>query len=204
MQASDVMTTGVLTQERGGTVLQTAKLMAGQHVGSLIVTAANYPIGIVTETDITKLLAQGHDPARTPVESIMSSPLFSTTPETDLVHIANTMSANNIKKMPVINHGVVVGMITQTDIIRHVLNMCATYTKQDTRVKGSPTVQQFIENSGELFTKLRIKDGQAKHWHMRCRQCDYRFMTAEQAGKLEHSHCPNCGGTIEYDPSPPL
>lgn len=204
MNAAEAMTTGLLTQEKGGSVAQTARLMTGQHVGSIIVTAGNYPIGIVTETDITKLIARGEDPAHVTVESIMSSPLFSTTPETDLVHIANTMSMNNIKKMPVIEHGTVVGMITQTDIIRHVLKVCTNYTKETPKKREAQTMQQFIENSGELFSKLRIQEGQAKHWHMRCRKCDTRFITEEQAGRLEHTHCPSCGGDIEYDPAPPI
>lgn len=206
MKARDVMNTSLLHLERGTSVAQAAHAMAGQHVGSLIVTAGGYPIGIVTETDLVRLVAHGKNPANTGIEEIMSSPLFSTTPDTDMIHIANTMTANKIKKMPVIEHGRVVGIITQTDVIKHVLHVCSAYNEQmrSGTNKEDPNLAKFITCSVDMFSKVNAGHDNTKHWHMRCLSCGHRFMTEEKAGRLEHTVCPQCGGRIDYDPAPPL
>jgi signal-transduction protein with cAMP-binding, CBS, and nucleotidyltransferase domain/DNA-directed RNA polymerase subunit RPC12/RpoP len=196
------MNQSIVHLERGTTVMDAARNMASQHVGSIIVTAGGYPVGIITETDITRLIATGRDPKLSHIEEIMSSPLFSTSPETELVDIANTMASNRIKKMPVVEHQRVIGMITQTDVIRHVLKVCTQL--QENYTKGEVDPVSFVKQSSMLYKSVKELD-HTKHWHMRCMSCGYQFLNDEtDDGRLVIQRCPRCGGAIGYDPTPPL
>ena len=200
--AREIMSQSLHHLERGTTVAQAACTMSEARVGSVIVTASGYPIGILTETDITRLVAQNADLNQTRIEDVMSSPLFSTEPDTDVVQIANTMSANHIKKMPVLEHQQVIGIITQTDIIKHVL---AGFTELRSALKkGQISSNEFEERAGELFTTARASTADRKEWHMLCKSCGLRFLNEEHKGVLEHTICPRCAGQIEYDPTPPM
>ena len=199
------MNTSILSVERGTTVAQAARIMAGQHVGSIIVTAANYPVGIITETDLTTVIAKGQDPNTLLIEEIMSSPLFSTGPEVDIVQIANTMSANHIKKMPVVEHQRVIGMITQTDIVKHVLRVSSGISSQYKEGSlNAPSFQFFAAATTDLYNSLKGNMESSKHWHMKCNQCGHRVLVEERDGKLSMSTCPKCGSPLDYDPTPPL
>lgn len=198
----DIMTPSVLTLERGSTVYDACKLMGARGVGSLIVTAGGYPVGIVTETDIVRLVSRGEDPKTHPVEELMSSPLFSTAPETDAVAIANTMTMNRIKKMPVLERQQIIGMITQTDIVKYTLHMIGELHSQFS--KGEIGASEFAKRSQEIFNGVPKLQGVAKEWHMLCKACGNQFLADEINGQLSVSTCPKCNGEITYDLNPPI
>lgn len=201
--ARDIMSTAVQCLERGTNMADAARLMVDHHVGSVIVTTNGYPVGIVTETDITRLAANGNDLRVTPVESVMSSPLFSTDPETDIVQVANTMSSERIKKMPVVERQRVIGVLTQTDIVKHVL--AALTDLRANLTAGSITASEFDRRAKDLFATARLSGASdTKQWHMLCTSCGLRFLDQEHENALEHQSCPNCGGPIIYDPTPPM
>ena len=198
----DIMTSTVLTLERGASARDASILMAQRGVGSLIVTAGGYPVGILTETDIVRLVSRGEDPGARVVEDLMSSPLFSTAPDADVISIANTMTMNHIKKMPVLERQTIIGMITQTDIVKYVLRTINDLQQQYT--KGEIGASEFAKRSQEIFVSVPKLEGMAKQWHMICRACNNQFLADEHDGKLTVNACPNCGGEINYDPNPPI
>lgn len=200
--AREVMTRAILSIEKGTPIHEAANLMAQHRVGSIFVTTNGYPVGIVTETDLTRSIALGNDARATLIEEIMSSPLFSTGPDTDLTQIANTMSVNNIKKMPVVEHGQVIGVITQTDVIKHIFSLCERLHEE--YESGGISPQDFVCRSQELIGHAKRFKG-PKQWHMRCEACGHQFLDEEnEHGQLAILSCPKCGGKIEYDPTPPL
>lgn len=197
LTAREVMSKAPLHVERDITVMDAARQMTENHVGSIIITASGYPVGIVTETDITTLVADGIDPKTTLIESIMSSPLFSTSPETDISEVANTMTTNHIKKMPVVEHQRVIGIVTQTDIVRHMLRLAASQTRDEKKISD---VQ--LKDVYAATRSLHPED--VKYWYMRCLSCGNSFLNQERNGKLLMTFCPRCSGKIEYDPAPPI
>jgi len=202
LSAKQIMNPVVIELERGTLVSSAADIMVKRHVGSVIVTAGDYPVGILTETDIAKMISAGKSPITTKVEEIMSSPLFSTTPDADMTQIANTMTSNKIKKMPVVEHQRVIGIITQTDIVKHILRVCSHIHEEYT--KGKMNSIDFATCSAELYSQVRSSVDSTKHWHMRCTSCGHQFLAEERDGKLLVEACPKCNGQIEYDPTPPL
>lgn len=96
-------------------VTETAAGMLEEEIGSLVVTEGRKPVGIVTEADIVAVVADSA-PESIPVSEIMSSPLLSIEAGATLEEAAQRMKAKEIKKLPVVNDGEFIGMVTTTDI----------------------------------------------------------------------------------------
>ena len=92
--------------------------MKKYKVGSVLATKNSDAIGIVTSTDVlNKAIAERKDLDKTPVEKIMSSPLITATPDTELREAAEILKRNKIKKLPVAARGDLMGIVTASDIL---------------------------------------------------------------------------------------
>ncbi len=112
----DVMTTNVKTVPAGATVAEAAKAMARSKIGSLVIVEKGAPVGIITEGDVSKCVAKGLDPKKTPV-GFNKKKLITVDRGERLEFAAKTMAAAGVKKLPVIEGGKLVGIVTQTDIV---------------------------------------------------------------------------------------
>ncbi|MEF8784628.1 MAG: CBS domain-containing protein [Haloarculaceae archaeon] len=90
-----------------------------QGIGSLVVCENGSPAGIVTDIDISQLVSEGKDPETTPVEAVMSSPLVAVDCEEPIERAAERMREHNIKRLPVLEDGAVVGIVTTTDLANY-------------------------------------------------------------------------------------
>ncbi|MEM2175614.1 MAG: CBS domain-containing protein [Candidatus Micrarchaeia archaeon] len=112
-----IMIKKVLTAKTTDSVMEVAKKMAENRVGSIIVEENGNPVGIITETDLTKkIVAKGKDPAKTEAKEIMSTPLVFVNSNVDASVAVEKMRKHKIKRLPVIENGKVVGILTTTDI----------------------------------------------------------------------------------------
>lgn len=115
----DVMSKNVITVDSPAPVKKVAELMDKHDIGCLIVMNKGKPIGIITERDMLKrVLLQFRDPRMTRVSDIMSTPLIASHPETNLREAVRLMSERRIKKLPIVEDGLLIGLLTITDIIR--------------------------------------------------------------------------------------
>ena len=112
----DVMAREVRTIPSDASIAEAARAMARWKIGSLVITQTQKPVGIVTEGDISKAVAKGLDPAKSSV-SRQRKRLVTIEPGERLEVAAKTMADAGVKKLPVIDEGKLVGMITQTDIV---------------------------------------------------------------------------------------
>ncbi len=202
LTARDIMTPAVVSLERGSSARDAAILMVQRGVGCLIVTVGGYPVGIITETDLVRILSRDENAASVPIEQIMSSPLFSTAPDADVIAIANTMTANRIKKMPVLERQHVIGIITQTDVVKFALRTISSLQVEFS--EGRIGANEYAARSQEIFVSVPQIPATSKEWHMICKACRHQFMAQEIEGKLNVDSCPSCHGQIAYDPNPPL
>jgi len=90
--------------------------MAKWKIGSLIVTRGQSPVGIVTEGDISRCVARGVD-VGTALREFGKRRLITIAPGERLEEAAKTMADAGVKKLPVMEDGKLVGMVTQTDIV---------------------------------------------------------------------------------------
>ncbi len=85
----------------------------------MIVTKGDKPIGILTERDMLKrVLAKSRNPEKTMVSEIMTVPVIEISPATSLEEAAKLMFDHNVKKLPVVSGGKLVGLVTLTDLAR--------------------------------------------------------------------------------------
>ena len=117
----DVMIKNVMKIESSAPTKKAAELMAKYDIGCLIVIDDGKPTGIVTERDMLKrVLLQFRDPRMTRVDDIMSTPLIASNPETELREALRLMNERRIKKLPIVKDGLLIGLLTITDVVRSI------------------------------------------------------------------------------------
>lgn len=115
----DIMVTKVVTTTKNSTLEEAVKLMNDHEIGCLVVTENKKAIGILTERDLLKrVLAKSPNLKRIRVEEAMSTPLISVEPTVEIGDASKLMFEKNIKKMPIIGKGELLGLVTLTDILR--------------------------------------------------------------------------------------
>ena len=113
----EAMKTNLAIVEPDTTVLEAAKLMKKRKIGNVIVVEKKQPIGILTESDILKkIVAEGKNAKDVTVRTVMSTPIIVTEPYITLEEAINTMGKCNVRRLPVIEDGKLIGIITQKDI----------------------------------------------------------------------------------------
>jgi len=126
---ADVMTKSVISVDATITINEAAKMMEDAKVGAIIVMEDNSPVGIITDRDFSvKVVAHAYQ-ITAPVKQIMSSPLFLIDSDEPVRIAADLMHDRGIRKLPVIDDGKVVGIITATDIV----NLLAVSVEDDVR-----------------------------------------------------------------------
>jgi CBS domain-containing protein len=119
LKVKDVMIGEVVTIEANVTVREAVRLMNDHEIGCLVVIQDGKPTGIVTERDMLKrVLVATRDPRAIEVREVMSKPLLSMEPEKEIEEAVKLMFKHKIKKLPVIENGRLVGLVTLTDLIR--------------------------------------------------------------------------------------
>ena len=133
MDVKDVMVEEVITVKANTKVRDAVELMNKNEIGCLVVEKAGKPVGIMTERDVLKkIVCQSKNPEEVKVWEIMSKPLVVGMVDMDLEEIARLMLKRDIKKLPIVNGGKLVGLITLTDIVRvdHVEHLLIKVIKQ--------------------------------------------------------------------------
>ena len=114
------MSNSVVSVDSSVTATDAAKMMEDTGVGAIVVLEKNLPIGLVTDRDFAIKITAHSYPIDTPVRRIMSSPLIFTDPNSDLWSASDLMSTRNVRKLPVLEDDKVVGIITASDIVKHI------------------------------------------------------------------------------------
>jgi len=101
------------------TVLHAAKLMKEKRIGNIIIVEKDRPVGILTESDILKkVVAEDKSAKDVMVKDVMSTPVIVIDPYISLEEAMKTMGKCNIRRLPVVENGKLIGIITQKDISR--------------------------------------------------------------------------------------
>jgi CBS domain-containing protein len=124
LKISDIMSHDTITAAPEDTVLSAVKKMSESNVSCVVVVDDGTVSGIVTDKDILKGIA-GKDTEfqRLCVTDRMSTPVEVVCPETSVFAAGKTMEAKGIKRLPVVDGGELVGIVTQTDITRGLISI---------------------------------------------------------------------------------
>ena len=112
----------LVTVPKEAPVLEVIRLMAENHIGSVLVMQGEELIGIATERDYArKVILQGRLSAETPVGEIMSRPVVSVGPTDTAETCMAVMTERRIRHLPVIDGEKVVGMVSIGDLVKAVI-----------------------------------------------------------------------------------
>ena len=118
MSVREIMTKKVFTTDIKVTINEVARAMIKHKVGSIIVIEDKEAVGIITERDIVRKLADGTDNLDLVCASeIMSSPIITAKPSTNIINAAEQMVKCNIRRLAIIERGNIVGIVTDRDIL---------------------------------------------------------------------------------------
>jgi CBS domain-containing protein len=113
----DAMTEDPHSIGASASVVEAARLMREQHIGSLPVTEDERLVGMITDRDITtRVVAESAVPATTSVGDVHSRDLISVEPNNDLEEALQLMARHRVRRLPVVENGRLVGMVAQADI----------------------------------------------------------------------------------------
>ena len=117
MKVRDIMTQDVGTATLDSTVEDVASMMKEEDAGSIPVVDGGELAGIVTDRDIViRCIAEGKDPSDTTVEEILTEELHTIEPEAEVEDAARVMSERQIRRLPVVDGGELIGVISLGDI----------------------------------------------------------------------------------------
>jgi CBS domain-containing protein len=110
------MTRRVRTTRANATIAEAAKAMAKWRIGALVIVEGSKPTGMLTEGDVSRLVGRGVNPEATPV-SVAKKALVTVSSGERIEVAAKIMADAGVKKLPVMDDGNLVGIVTQTDIV---------------------------------------------------------------------------------------
>ena len=119
IKVKDAMVSDVVTAVATQTVLDASKIMKENDVGSVIVVENNKPIGIVTREDIVnKVTAENKLPEKVLLNEVMSKNIVSCPSSCDIAEAAKEMSRCGFERIPIIDAGKLVGIISTREIAK--------------------------------------------------------------------------------------
>ena len=117
MRLEEVMSHTVLTVSPDCTAAEAARLMEANNIGALPVVNQGRIVGILTDRDIVlRAVATGGDPTNIPVSQVMTQPVVSGAPNMELAQATALMAQKQIRRLPVVNNGQLVGFVSLGDI----------------------------------------------------------------------------------------
>ena len=117
MKLREIMTAGVVTAEEGTAAGQVARLMRDRQVGSVVICdPEGGPAAMITDRDVAvRIAAEDLDLAK-PAGEHATRPLITGEPEMELEEAAALMVQHRVRRLPVVDGGALVGIVTLDDI----------------------------------------------------------------------------------------
>ncbi len=148
----------VITIDPDETVDAAVEKMTANDVGCLVITRRGEILGILSERDVvSRLVSQKLDPQATPVSEIMTTQVVVCDMETTITKVQHMMTGNGIRHLPIVEEGVLVGMISSRDILAcQLYEATSRLAKATKEVKSARAVrQEFLNNvSHEIRTPM--------------------------------------------------
>jgi CBS domain-containing protein len=115
-----VMSTPVVTVAGYATVAQAVRAMHDHDIGAVVVVDGPTPVGVFTERDLTRGILDDPDLLGRAVEGVMSSPVVTIGADAEVVRVFHLMNERAIRRLPVVEGDVLVGIVTERDLLRWV------------------------------------------------------------------------------------
>jgi CBS domain-containing protein len=115
----EVMTPSPASVASDATVVEAARQMATEDVGSLPVVRGEKVVGMVTDRDLViHVLAKDLDPHLVPVSEVCTEGAVTIGPDDELDAALQRMAKDQVRRLPVVESGRLVGILAQADVAR--------------------------------------------------------------------------------------
>jgi tRNA nucleotidyltransferase (CCA-adding enzyme) len=151
--AKDIMSSPVRVVYSDMTIGEVNKIMERTGHNGLPVIEGNRLVGIVTKKAVDK--AMNHGMQNHPVKAVMSSKLIVVDANTPLSKVRQIMVENDIGRIPVLENGILVGIITRTDVMRS--SFADAVRKAPRKAVFEEDQQQFLNVRDLLISRLPKK-----------------------------------------------
>lgn len=192
MQAKDIMTRRVITVGAETSVQEIAQTLLQRSISAVpVVDAAGAVIGIVSEGDLIRRREVGTDEVRhswwlgllndratlakdflkthgKAAKDVMTKDVVSVSLETPLAEIARLMEKNHIKRVPVVDGGKLVGLISRANIVRQIASAKELHVESyidDTALKRE--VQEILDQepwASPGTSSVTVSEGVVEFW----------------------------------------
>ncbi len=167
----DVMNSPVISATSGTSIMDIAKLMSSEKVGSIIIMEQDNPIGIVSDWDIVSLASvRDIKPSEIMASEIMQK-LHVIESEENLTEAARVMRKNNIKRLGVIYKNKLVGIISSSDVIAVTPELIDVVSEKSSIIRGeigrsTSNISGYCDECNEWSDLLKYEDGK-----FTCEEC---------------------------------
>lgn len=122
-KAKTVMTTNVVTAKKQTPIYEAIRTLVENNITGLPVVNDDMSLaGIITEKDVLRLLYNMEDsPGK--VEDFMTEDIVCFNEDDSLVAIAEAFIKNNFRRVPIVAHGKLAGIISRKDVIEYILKL---------------------------------------------------------------------------------
>lgn len=118
-----VMTSPTTTVPPETSLGKVMRIMVEKEIGSAVVVDGGKPVGIFTERDALRVVSLGPSTYDRPVGEFMSKNLILISPGTHVITALEIMTTKNIRRLPVVSNGKLVGIVDERDIAGWILKV---------------------------------------------------------------------------------
>lgn len=121
-RVSEIMSKDITVIREDETMRDAAERLAGDDIGVLPICDPNKQLrGMLTDRDIVvHVIARGKDPASTRARDMEQGEVITLRPEDSIEHACDLMATRRVRRLPVVEEGRVVGMVSQADVAKNV------------------------------------------------------------------------------------
>jgi CBS domain-containing protein len=162
MLVREIMSTDVSVAEPEDTVESIATIMKSEGVGAIpVVDEENDLTGILTDRDIViRCIAEGRDPSECTAQDILSAECEVCSPEEDVQVAAERMAARQIRRLPVVEDGRLIGMVSLGDIaVKHGDDEVTGETLEEVSKGVTPARRASADSSARTAAETHLRDG---------------------------------------------
>jgi CBS domain-containing protein len=116
----ELMTTDVVMVDPDDSVEAAVEAMVDRDIGSVVVASGYRPVGMFTERDLLRCILDDPRLLERPVGDVMTQPVVTARPDQEVVDAFELMNANEVRRLPVVDAGRLVGIVTERDLLRWV------------------------------------------------------------------------------------
>ncbi len=160
----NIMRTKVVTVDPNASLYTISKILSNNQIGSVVVLDKKKPVRLVTEKDIVHALAHDKDLKKTKAKDLKKKPLVSANSSEDMLAVARKMVKSGVKRLPVIDGGRLVGIVSEKEILLAAPELIEVLSEKlksrlDRVAEPTEAISGLCEKCGDYSDDLRHAEG---------------------------------------------